>query len=317
VERGVCECSRQEADAGAFSPASTPVDDADAWTRSDSRWYLGLLVLGALWPFLQRSFLLDEEKLVWPWDLLGSASPLPVFALLPLAAAALAFGLRRLENVKLRSLLLAATALGALLVLCLLSFGEEVIFLGAGILQAPVGPRLVLLLWTLAAACVAAGNRLGKEFQLARTPRLLTGLGGAVLTAPLCLPVMDGSVPLAALVTPAAWRSETSSNLLLLGIFTYGALATANGFRHGRRERFAIVLSVLGRGILVGIVAALLIDAGSSGSQVATILSGGPAPVIMALLKCCAVAYGLILLLTVGLAGALAVILWERAEPLS
>ena len=56
------------------------------------------------------------------------------------------------------------------------------------------------------AACIAVGNRVGKEFSYGKTPRVLTGIGGLALVALFCTPMM-GTTAISELFSGQSWSN--------------------------------------------------------------------------------------------------------------
>jgi len=304
-------------DSGAFQTMQetlTPVDRADDWTGTGTRWYGRLLLLGACWPLVFTSFLLDEQKFIWPWDFIGSGqAAIILFALIPFAAAAGLFFARRIASVKTRSAVLFGIGLGTIVSLLAIGFEDGAFLFGAPLLVVLGKLKLFSMAIIAGAMAVAVGNRLRKEYPFSRLARYLPAAGGGTIVVLFSTPVVEGHVPISALISPGAWASEWAFNLVLLTIFAYGLMGVANAFPHRWIEGVSQTMSVAARFALFWFPLSLVIVRSGQGDDVMALVSdGGVGPAIMATIKCCSIYYGAVLAMAAGLSGWLAILLWDR-----
>ncbi|MBN1417235.1 MAG: hypothetical protein JXP34_00575 [Planctomycetes bacterium] len=291
----------------------TPVDRADDWTDSGARWCGRLLLLGACWPLVFTSFLLDEHVFVWPWDFIRSGeAAMILFALIPFAAAIGVFFARRMVSVKTRSAVLFGIGLGTVGSLLAIGFDDGMSLVGAPLLVALGKLRLFAMAIIAGAVAIAVGNRLRKEYPFSRIARFLPAAGGGAIVVLFSTPIAGNPVPVLALVRPQVWASEWAFNLILLSILAYAVLGIANAFPHARREGVAQAMSGLARFALVWFPLSLIVVRGGRGDDpMALATDGGIGPAIMATIKCCAIYYGAVLTMAAGLSGWLATALWD------
>lgn len=272
------------------------VPDKDAWTRFWANLCGGLLIGGFLWPLVFSMF--GQTEFIWFWDTFKGASGGAIFgSLLPLFAGIAALVIGNVMTGTPRAIALFSTAAGALLLYMVLGGDGG----GAGAVTGPVGhgggaAGFVAVLMFLSCVAIAVGNRIRKRHPGAPLPRLLAGIGGCVLLASFVVPLGDGKPIIASFFEANSWKNAWAFMLMTLSVLAYGVLGTVSFRRPEDVQPFCRAASILARCILIGYPASVLL----------MVLVGGGGEgfgmMIMALIKMCALVYGHLFLVAVGLA---------------
>lgn len=275
------------------------------WDRGPIKFWGILLVVLFFWP------LGCSPKVTFAWDVLAEAGDLPrgssissfdIFlnVLMPhLVGIAALLALRADRSSKLRGVVYALA--GALT----LFFGMRLIlggigsggFLGLGTLMNQI--VMLVCMFMVGPALVAAGNRVQKREDGATLPRVFAGLGGLAIVAGFLIPFGDGraSFQLIEIFGQGEfWSNAWYLGFWMLGFFVFGLLGAVLLIPGGDPERRGRTISVLARSLLIGLVVVVLIFLVSEAPK------GAMGEALASLVRSLGALYGVLIILACGLA---------------
>lgn len=275
------------------------------WDRVPVKFWGILLVVMFFWPIS------CTPKAMFTWDLLSEAGKIPrgssvtsfdIFlnVLMPhLAGIAALLALRADRSSKLRGVVYAIAGgltlfFGMRLVLGGIGSGG---FLGLGSLLNQI--VLLVCMFMIGPALVAAGNRVQKREDGATLPRVFAGLGGLAIVAGFLIPFGDGraSFQLIEIFGQGEfWSNAWYLGFWMLGFFVFGLFGAVLLIPGGDPERRGRAISVLARTLLVGLGVVMLIFLVSEAPK------GAMGEALAALVRSLGTMYGVLIILACGLA---------------
>lgn len=281
-----------------YEPTSSPLDHACTWVTDSVRKPLRLLIAAVLCPVVFS--IMGQVEFIFQWNLIFGdetfGSSMTLLALAPCASIALVFASRAMTSLAWKSALCA-------------SAGLLVIF------TASYYVSWVVAAFCLGLACVAVGNRVGKQFTHVRTPKVLAGVGGVTLLSLYCMPVAGAGTDslISILFTGSTWTDGWMFAPLIFAVFAYGLMGIGLCVPHQRRETVATAASITVRAVLIWTPIAFLAGAQEIAFMFGGGLGGGAGVTTITLgFKFFGIAYSILYLTGLGAASWFTGWLWGR-----
>ncbi len=311
-----------------YRQIETPAEQSDLMTYRMAKLLGVLLLVGFALPLVKASVLLGRHVWVWPWSLLFPTQSVTYsmgvadvnagywgWVLLPLVAGIVLLSVRS-ASAERRSLGMGVVGLVGLLSLQFIFLKQSLVY-GLFFWFPDYRFQALVFAVVLGAGLVASGNRLQKCFGLHPLPRIIVGAGALLLLVVLAMPLPGtGTCVAGMLFDGASWRDWSVQLLLLMvaSLTGMGFYLTVSPFP---RETVQTAVSLVSRAGLVWLpIAMIIVREGRTSGYEAFVLEGGGGSLttFTALLKFCAIHYGLGLSFVIGAVSFTQLKLWRLTE---
>lgn len=268
---------------------ATPVDAAEGWLDTTSVWPLRIMIAAFVCPIVIAFG--GHMEFLFPWDTMGD-DPLLVFV--PLVTIGLLFASKFPSDVKTRAILCGSAAL---VTIAVISFQASWV-IGA---------------LCLGAVCVAAGNRVAKQFTMQRAPAIVAGVGGAMILILSLWPV-GGSSVVGALFSGDTWSSGGwMFCFAIVGVLIYAACGIGLAIPNIEKDRLQTTISLTARVTLGWMPACLIFGRMSVGPEIGMFDGGGITTMTVGF-KVFGTAYPILVCAAVGVAAWLTAWMWDNLD---